>query len=75
MTIRFLQTVESENPGFPFMAGQVITVPAPSPYLLSLLDGVRAEVVPTDDTERAVVPALEQPEPVTVKGRRTRGRR
>jgi uncharacterized phiE125 gp8 family phage protein len=38
------------------MAGQVISVTAPSPFLLSLLDGVHAEAVPTDDTERAVEP-------------------
>ena len=73
MTIRFLQTVASEKPDFPFMAGQIIEVSAPSEYLLSLLDGIRAEVVPTDDSERAIAPDAEQPEPVRQKGRR-RGR-
>jgi hypothetical protein len=73
MTIRFLQTVASENPSFPFQAGQVINVPAPSGYLLSLCDGVRAEVVRTDDTERAVQAPAEQPEPRIVH--RSRGRR
>jgi hypothetical protein len=73
MLIRFLQTVESENPEFPFRAGQVIAVTAPSEFLLSLLDGVRAEVVKTDLIERAVVPTADQPEPARRKGRR-RGR-
>jgi hypothetical protein len=70
VTIRFLQTVASDNPEFPFQAGQVITVERPSAYLLSLLDGVQAEVVPVDDTERAVEQVAEQPEPARVKGRR-----
>lgn len=70
MRIRFLQTCASENPEYPFTAGQVIDVPAPSAFLLDLLDGVRAEAVPTDDTERAVAVAVEQPEPVCRKGRR-----
>jgi hypothetical protein len=74
MTIRFLQTVQSENPSFPFMAGQVIDVPVPSPYLLSLLDGVRAEAVKSDGIERAVVDGGETPEPVPVKRRRKRVR-
>jgi hypothetical protein len=75
MTIRFLQTVASENPAFPFQAGQVIDVPAPSGYLLSLCDGIRAEVVRTDDTEHAVLAPAEQPEPRILhrsKGRRAR---
>jgi hypothetical protein len=74
MTIRFLQTVQSENPAFPFMAGQVIHVPAPSPFLLGLVDGVRAEAVKTDSVERAVVDELETPEPVLVKRGRKRVR-
>jgi hypothetical protein len=77
MTIRFLQTCQSENPAFPFMAGQVIHVPAPSAFLLGLVDGVRAEAVKTDDTERAVIDeihAWETPEPVLVKKRSKRVR-
>lgn len=72
MTIRFLQTVASENPAYPFQAGQIITVAAPSAYLLSLLDGVRAEVVKAD-LERAVDVAPEQPE-VRRRQRRSRER-
>ena len=68
MTIRFLQAVASENPSFPFMAGQVIEVTAPSPFLLSLLDGVRAEPV-KDDDERAVAVEAETPEPKRKRGR------
>ena len=72
MRIRILQTVASEVPDMPFIAGQVLDVPAPSSYLLSLLDGIRAEAIPTDETERAVL-EIAQPEPVRQKGRR-RGR-
>lgn len=70
MTIRFLQAVPSENPEFPFQAGQVIEVACPSPYLLSLLDGVRAEVVRTEGEEVAVEPEAERAEPVRRRGRR-----
>jgi hypothetical protein len=69
MTIRFLQACPSENPEFPFQAGQIITVAAPSDYVLSLLDGVRAEVVKTDETEAAIEPAPEQPEPIRKRRR------
>lgn len=54
MTIRFLQTVPSGVPGFPFQAGQVITVACPPPELLALVDGVRAEAVRDTEPERAV---------------------
>lgn len=70
MMIRFLQTVPSENPEFPFQAGQVITVACPSSYLLSLVDGIRAEAIRTDDTERAIAPAMITPEPIRSKGRK-----
>lgn len=70
MVIRFLQTVASENPDYPFHAGQVITVACPSPYLLSLVDGIRAEAIPTDSTERAIMPTPQQPEPIRARGRR-----
>jgi hypothetical protein len=39
VTIRFLQALA------PYSAGQTITVEQPSPWMLGLLDGVRAEVV------------------------------
>lgn len=64
MVIRFLQTTPSEHPEYPFMAGQIITVAQPTPFLLSLLDGVRAEVVRVDEQERAVLDAGTVPEPV-----------
>ncbi len=70
MTIRFLQTTPSENPDYPFQAGQIITVAAPSEFLLSLLDGVRAEAVPMDILERAVEQDTARPEPHRKKGRR-----
>jgi hypothetical protein len=60
MTIRFLQTCQSENPAFPFQAGQVITIPAPSRFFLDLLDGVRAEVVRDNGDELAAVDVAER---------------
>jgi len=52
MTIRFLQSLA------PYSAGQVIHVEHPSPQLLDLLDGVRAEVVrEADQPELAVARA------------------
>ena len=72
MKIRFLQQVASDNPAFPFQAGQEIDVPVPPPFLVPLLDGVHAVVVPDDETERAVEEIPEQPEPARVKGKRVR---
>jgi len=68
MTIRFLETTPSEHPDFPFVAGQIIYVDAPSRFLLKLIKDKRAQVIRTDDTERAIAPETEQPEP-------TRGRK
>jgi len=70
MRIHFIRTCPSDNPDVPFQPGQVITVEHPSPELLALLDGVNAEVLPSDASERAIAPDDEQPEPVRVKGRR-----
>lgn len=60
MQIRFLQTTPSEHPDFPFQAGQVITIPAPSRFFLDLLDGVRAEVVRDAGDELATVDVAER---------------
>ena len=57
MTIRFLQATPSDSPDHPFQAGQVISVAEPSPYLLSLLDGVRAVAVKDTEPEMAVAVA------------------
>ena len=70
MTIRFLQTTASENPDFPFQPGQVVTVACPTPFLLDAIARGEAEVVKTDETERAIAPEPETAEPVTQKGRR-----
>jgi hypothetical protein len=70
MVIRFLQTCPSESPDYPFVTGQVISVPAPSPLLLGYLRDGRAEPLKVED-ERAVVDEAETPEPVKA----TRGRR
>lgn len=63
MTIRFLQTCPSENPDYPFMAGQVISVACPTPLIRTHLANGMAEAVKTDDTERAVAPEIEPAEP------------
>jgi hypothetical protein len=70
MLIRFLQTTPAETSDSPFQPGQLIRVEEPSPYLLALVDGVHAELVPEDVTERAVEPEARQPEPAKLKGRR-----
>jgi hypothetical protein len=70
MRIRFLETCPSANPERPFQPGQVIDIEHPSAELLACVDGVRAVALPTDDSERAVEPDAEQPEPVRVKGRK-----
>jgi hypothetical protein len=43
--IRFLQTVESLAPGYPFWPGQVIDVVSPPPELLPAINDGRAEVL------------------------------
>ena len=73
MIIRFLQTCPSGSPEYPFQAGQTIEVAVPPPFLLELCDGIRAVIVKTDHTERAVAPAVEQPEPVR-KGKKPSAR-
>jgi hypothetical protein len=70
MTIRFLQTVPSQNPEYPFQAGQIIYMAAPSGFLLQFVDGIRAIAIPEDQEERAVEAPADRPEPV----RRKRGR-
>ena len=72
MKIRFLQTTPSDNPEYPFMAGQVITVAQPTPSLLRLIDDEHAEIVREDAIERAVVAPDPTPEPLRKKGRRKR---
>jgi hypothetical protein len=63
--IRFLVTTASSRPEYPFRAGQVINVPQPTPEMLAWLtpesDGtVRAEVVPEEAPEAAVLPEPER---------------
>lgn len=69
MTIRFLQTVASSVPDYPFMAGQVIRVDDPRPFLAYLERGY-AVAVKDETPEFAVVRA---PVVSARKGRR-RGR-
>lgn len=58
MRIRFLQTVPSENPHFPFQAGQTIVVSRPTKAITAALGDGRAVVLPDPDLpdpEHAVV--------------------
>jgi hypothetical protein len=73
MVIRFLETVPSQNPEFPFTAGQIIHVVCPDAFLRGYIEAKKAVVVPSDDTERAIEPGAETPEPETKRGRRRAG--
>ena len=55
MTIRFLETVDSGTPSFPFMPGQVISVAVPTEQMLASLREGRAEVLGDVTPERATV--------------------
>lgn len=57
MRIQFLQTVPSGVPEYPFQAGQILRIEAPSPELLALIDGVRAVALRDDEPETATVRA------------------
>lgn len=57
MRIRILQMLDSGVDGCPFMPGQVIDVANPAPWLLSYLDGEKAEVLRADEPELAVASA------------------
>lgn len=72
MQIRFLQTTPSENADYPFTAGQVITVSVPSPFLLSLCDGIRAELVRDAGEEYAAIEPSERAVVKTAKRKRHR---
>lgn len=57
MTIRFLQTLDSGVPNYPFMAGQIVRVAQPTPSMLAYLQRGYAEAVKDDEPEFAVVRA------------------
>lgn len=59
MRIRFLQTTASQNPNFPFQAGQVIALDRLTPEARQWIKDGRAEVV-LDSPEAAVQPAGER---------------
>ena len=72
MLIRFLETVPSQNPDAPFTAGQIINVVCPDASLQRYLDEGLAVAVKTDDSERAIEPEAETPEPADAKRSRRR---
>lgn len=57
MTIRFLQTTESDAAGAPFQAGQIIRVAEPTPGMLEALRRGQAEAVKDEGVEFATVRA------------------
>jgi hypothetical protein len=75
MTIRFLQTTQSGTPGFPFLAGQVITIegPIPASFRAALESGLAELVRDADDAAEDL--AVEAPLPETAIVSRKRGRR
>jgi hypothetical protein len=60
MTIRFLDLVESDTAGFPFMPGQVIDVPTLTPSLRTAIHCGLAELVRGEEPELATVTVPER---------------
>lgn len=58
MTIKFLQTTPSENPDFPFQAGQIVDLPMTKRVQQWIADGFAVVVVP--EREKAVLGAPEE---------------
>lgn len=72
MRLRFLQTVPSLEPEYPFMAGQVITTPKLTPEMHRWVQAGWAEVMRGEQPELATVAPGERA--VTRRGRpRTHG--
>lgn len=57
MTVRFLETVDSAVPGFPFMPGQVIRLTGMTPEVRTWLANGRVELLRDTEPERAVAVA------------------
>ena len=72
MRIKFLATCVSDAPEHPFQAGQILSLPGSElpAYFRSYVKRGEAILLPDDETERAVEPTSEQPEPLKSKGRR-----
>lgn len=74
MKIRFLQTTESGQPGFPFRAGQVIDVPRLTSEMRAWLTvpagGIALAEVLKDEPEAAVMPPEERAVLPVAKGKR-----
>ena len=72
MKLRFLQTTESDYPGVPFQAGQVITVSSLTGRERGWITAGRAVVVPNTPEAAVLGPTSEQ---ATERRPRARGRR
>jgi hypothetical protein len=55
MRIKFLHTTSSENPAFPFQAGQVIEVPELTPAMRSALAAHQAVLLSEPEPEAATI--------------------
>ena len=73
MRLRFLRTTESDAPGMPFQAGQIITVPSLTRNAEQWIASGAVEVLRSEPHEQAVAPAREQAV-IRHKGRANRAR-
>jgi hypothetical protein len=67
MKIRFLEMVESDVRGFPFMPGQVIDVERVSDAVAAAITDGRAELIRIEEPEIAIT---EAPERAVTRGRK-----
>ena len=70
MRLKFLQTTTSDNPNFPFQAGQVVDVADLSPSMRAALETGSAVLVSDPGPEAAVVSAPERAVLPRAKGRK-----
>lgn len=69
MRLKFLRTTASQSPEYPFRAGQIIPLERLTPEFRRFVRDGAAEVLPEDDTERAVAPAVRTAEPARKSAR------
>jgi hypothetical protein len=70
MRLKFLHTIPSDNPHFPFMAGQVVDVEQLSPSMRAALETGAAIIVSDPGPEAAVVGASERAVLPRARGRK-----
>jgi len=60
MRVRFLEVCDSEVPGFPFKAGQVIEIARLTPAMMAAIRDQRAELIREEAGAAAIVEAPER---------------